>query len=57
MLDDLPSTLWKRILETHKKGGAMFLTNTFSTLDIKNEEIGIKITEMERILFVKYFLI
>ena len=53
-LDDISETLWKRIFETQKKGGAMSMTNTLSTLEKKSEEISRKIVENETLLNVFY---
>jgi hypothetical protein len=51
IVDDISETLWKRIFDTQKKGGAMFLSNTMQSLERKSEEIAKKIDECEKMLF------
>jgi len=52
ILDDIPDSLWNRILDVHRRGGAMFLTSTFATLEQKNEEISKRMYQLEKALYV-----
>lgn len=45
--------MWKRILETQQRGGAMYIANTLSLLQAKPEEINKKIVDIEKMLVIE----
>jgi hypothetical protein len=53
-VDDIPGSLWNRILDVHRRGGALFLNSTLTTLEQKNEENLNKIFHLEKALQVSY---
>lgn len=53
---EISDALWKRISEVQQKGGALFLTNQISSLSGRSEEVARRLSDLEVVLFVSWFL-